>query len=138
MSIQKKVKKSLVQGNTTKVAGIELHKMTASSLTLCEQLNLGFVSGDGSKQSQLDVLLFIYLHFIGAREARELIFNEDMGVDSKGRSKAFLNACMDWADELSITNYTELAQGIGDMMREAFDGSIEIQDNKEGNEQKVA
>lgn len=139
MSIQKKAKKALLTGNKIKVGGIEFNKVTASSFTLCEMLNLTIISGESSKCPQFEILAFLYLHFIGAREARELVFDNSLGQDPNGRSLAFVHACMDWADEMSFKDYTTMAQGIGMMLDEGFEGAVEVQaDNKEGNGRKVA
>ena len=139
MSIQKKVKKSLLEGNTIELAGMEFRKMTASSFTLCELLELRIVSGKSSKYPQFEILAFLYIHFVGSREARKLIYDESEGVDKQGRSKVFVDACMDWADDLPFSDYTKLAQGIGQMLEEGFSGAVETQSEKvEGNDRKVA
>ena len=81
--------------------------------------------------------MFLYLHNIGAREARELIFNESEGVDKEGRSKAFLGACMDWADTLSMQMYAELANATAVLLKDAFGNAVEASTDKtEGNRKK--
>lgn len=139
MSIQKKTKKALLGSNKINIAGVDFNKVTASSFTLCEMLNLKIISGESTKCPQFEILAFLYLHFIGAKEARELVFDNSLGEDVNGRSLVFVHACMDWADEMSFKDYTEMAQGIGVMLDEGFEGAVEVQpDVKEGNGRKVA
>ena len=136
MSIQKKIKKSLNEGNTITIAGIPLYKMTASSFTLCEELGLAIITGKESSIPQSEMLCFIYLHFVGPREARELIYDDSEGYNSSGKSKAFLNACMDWADDLPMDSYTKLTQGVNTLLTEAFQGAVETVAGDEGGKAK--
>lgn len=139
MSIQKKIKKSLCEGNKIKLGNTDFFKITASSFTLCELLELSVISGQDSKYPQFEVLAFLYIHFLGAREARKLIYDEDEGLDKAGRSQVFVTACMDWADDLPFAEYTEMAKGIGKMLEDGFQGAVEQQtEASEGKERKVA
>ena len=45
MSIKKQVKSKILESNKIQVGGIDMHKMTASSFALCEQLDLGIITG---------------------------------------------------------------------------------------------
>jgi len=136
---QKRIKKQMLEGDTIEISGIIFNKVTASSFTLCEMLELSMLKDNKAEFSQIEILMFLYLHHIGSREAREIIFDTEMGVDSKGRSKAFLDACLDWGDSLSITDYTKLAQGVKLLLDDAFSGAIEeAKGTKEGNARKVA
>ncbi len=139
MSIKKQVKSKILESNKIQVGGIDMHKMTASSFALCEQLDLGIITGKDKAYPQQEILMFLYLHNIGAREARELIYNESEGVDQEGRSKAFLGACMDWADTLSMQMYAELANATAVLLKDAFGNAVEASTDKtEGNAKKVA
>ena len=139
MSIKKEIKRKILESNKIQVADFEMYKMTASSFALCEQLDLGIITGKDQTHPQQEIIMFLFLHNIGAREARGLIFDESQGLDAKGRSKAFLEACMDWADTLSMQMYAELANATAVLLQDAFGNAIEASTaKKEGNAKKVA
>lgn len=141
MSIEDKVKKTLVSEDTVTIAGIKLHKVTASSFTLCELLDLKLIKAEETKHPQFEILAFLWIHHVGAKVARKSVLDDTLGEDSNGRSMNFVNTVLDWADEISFKSFSELAQGVGEMLNDSFDGAVEaveeVDEGKAGNDAKV-
>lgn len=125
----KKVSKELVSNNFIEIAGVKLHKITASSFTLCEFLNLGLISGKQSQHPQFELLCFMWIHAVGSKTAREFVFS-DSAKDSSGRSISLVGAVMDWADDIQLKDFNEIAIGIGDMLNSSFENAV-VPDNDE-------
>jgi hypothetical protein len=119
----KKVTKALVDDKYTEIAGIKLHKITASSFTLCEFLNLGLISGKESQHPQFELLTFMWIHAVGAKSARDIIFQASE-TDSTGRSLSLVTAVMDWADDIQLKDFNQIAVGIGDMLNDSFENAM--------------
>lgn len=119
----KKVSKALVEDKFTEIAGVKLHKITASSFTLCEFLNLGLINGKDSQHPQFELLTFMWIHAVGAKEAREVIFRNNE-TDGSGRNLALVSAVMDWADDIELKNFNEIAVGIGEMLNSSFENAM--------------
>lgn len=119
----KKVSKELVSENFLEIAGIKLHKITASSFTLCEFLNLGLISGKETQQPQFELLCFMWIHAIGSRKAREFVF-ADSGKDSSGRSLKLVAEVMNWADDIQLKDFNKIAVGIGEMLNSSFENAV--------------
>lgn len=119
----KKVAKALVEDKFTEIAGVKLHKITASSFTLCEFLNLGLISGKESQHPQFELLCFMWIHAVGSKEARNIIF-QSSETDSQGRSLSLVSAVMDWADDIELKNFNEIAVGIGAMLNDSFENAM--------------
>lgn len=120
---KEKVIKELVDDKYVEIAGIKLHKITASSFTLCEFLNLGLISGKESKHPQFELLAFMWIHAVGAKEARNVIF-QSSDVDSSGRSLSLVSSVMDWADDIELKDFNEIAVGIGEMLNDSFENAM--------------
>lgn len=126
MTIEEKVKKELVDSDKITIAGIELHKVTASSFTLCEILDLSLIKdGQETKHPQFELLAFLWIHYVGSKNARKSVLDSSQGTDESGRSFSFINTVMDWADDISLGSFTELGQGIGKMLEESFEGAVQ-------------
>lgn len=130
MSIEKKVKKQIVSEDHIEIAGIKLNKVTAASFTLCEILDLKLVKAEETQHAHFEILAFLYVHHVGAKVARKSVMDESGGKDANGRSMNFVNEVLDWADDISFASYNELAQGIGQMLNDSFDGSVEVIEEK--------
>lgn len=141
MNIENTVKKTLVSEDTTTIAGIKLHKVTASSFTLCELLDLKLIKAEETEHPQFEILAFLWIHHVGAKVARQSVLDDTIGKDSNGRPIHFVNTVLDWADEISFKSFSELAQGVGEMLNDSFDGAVEAveepTDEKAGNDAKV-
>lgn len=123
MSNQKKVIKALVEDKYTEIAGVKLHKITASSFTLCEFLNLGLINGKESQHPQFELLTFMWIHAVGAKQARDVVFKASE-TDSMGRSISLVSAVMDWADDINLKDFNEIAVGIGEMLNSSFENAM--------------
>ena len=138
MSIEDKVKKSLVSEEKITISGIELHKVTASSFTLCELLDLKLIKAEETKHPQFEILAFLWIHHVGAKVARKAVLDSTMGSDKNGRSINFVNTVLDWADEISFGDFNKLAQGVGEMLNDSFEGAVEVvEEPDEGNDSKA-
>ena len=119
----KKVSKELVEDNYIEIAGVKLHKITASSFTLCEFLNLGLISGKETQHPQFELLCFMWIHAVGSKKAREFVFADSV-KDANGRSLSLVGEVMDWADDIQLKDFNEIAVGIGEMLNSSFENAV--------------
>lgn len=134
--IEQDARRAAIEPNEAQVAGLTLKRMTSASLALCEMANLSMVKAEGGDPTTFEMLAFLYLHSAPAREVRGSLFDESRGA-TQGRSVAFVEAVMDWAEDVSIKDYTQAAQGIAQMMKDSFTGMVEaIPDDEFGEPKK--
>ena len=119
----KQVSKALLDDKFVEIAGIKLHKITASSFTLCEFLDLGLITGKESKHTQFEILTFMWIHAVGAKKARAIVMDDSV-KDSQGRNMALVSAVLDWADDIEMKSFNECAVGIGKMLSDSFENAM--------------
>ena len=124
------VTEAILSDDKVTVAGIELHKITASSFTLCEFLKLGIVSGEAVRVPQFEILAFMWIHYVGPREARALAFS-DSPKDEHGRSLALINAVLDWGETIKISDFAEVANAVMKMIEGAFADAVVPAENEQ-------
>ena len=125
--------KQIVDNDEITIEGITFRKMTAGTFTLCDMANISIINGKGGQYELFEINAFLWIHNVDPKEARAKIFDESMGKDSEGRSLSFVNAVMDWADEIPLTAYANLAKTVGSMVDDSFKNAVVPDEKNEGN-----
>ena len=79
--------------------------------------------GKDSQHPQFELLTFMWIHAVGAKQARQVIFGSTE-TDGSGRNLALVSAVMDWADDIELKNFNEIAVGIGEMLNSSFENAM--------------
>jgi hypothetical protein len=135
-SIDKEIESSnlekLLESDTQEYVGLKLRKMTPASISLLEMAKLQMLHGN-TEYASFEILAFLFIHSRKPREARRAVLDKSLGKDDDtGRNLAFINAVMDFGEELSVEDWTKATNKVTEMVEEAFGGQPEpIQDTTE-------
>lgn len=112
--------------------GVKLRKPTAGTLSLCDFAKLRITQGGQSNVPFFEAIAFFYIHANKIDVVRGVLFDLSHGKDDEGRSISFVNAVVEWADNVELGTITQMGDKIGEMLADAMGAKVEpAEDNKD-------
>lgn len=116
---------NMISPSEESYGSIKLRKPTAGTLSLCDFAKLKITSGVGSELPFFEAIAFFYIHSKNLKEVKQELFDTSMGRDDDGRTLAFVDAVVQWGDEVELGGVAEMGGKIGEMLSEAMSPKVE-------------